>query len=142
MNKKERKVLQWVDTHLPMILLLACTLLGAAIRFKLRGITSGDYTGYLQPWYDEISKNGIFKQVGDDNLLYQMMIWLMTKVKVAPLYAYKIFSCFFDMVLAITAFVIVKINAKRVRESGHARCTGVLRRLAVANRFKENGMVK
>ncbi len=142
MNKKERNVLQWVDKHLPMILLLACTLLGAAIRFKLRGITSGDYTGCLQPWYDEISKNGISKQVGDYNLLYQMMIWLMTKVKVAPLYAYKIFSCFFDMVLAITAFVIVKINAERVRERGYARCTGVLRRLAVANRFKENGMAK
>ena len=114
MNVKEQKVLLWMEKHLLMILMLGCTLLGAAIRFNLRDFVSVDYTLFLQPWYDEILEHGISEQVGDYNLLYQMIIWLMTKFNISSLYAYKIFSCFFDIVLAVTVFAIVKISVKQV----------------------------
>ncbi len=116
MNKSERKIVLWIENHLLLMLLIACTLLGIIMRFSLRDMVSGDFISTLQPWYEEIAVNGISTQVGDYNLLYQMIICVMTKFHATPLYAYKMFSCFFDLVLAVTASAITGSNCKNKKD--------------------------
>lgn len=116
MNKIEKKLLIYIEKHLSFMLLTVCMLLGLAIRYALKDFTSADYVYSLQPWYKEIAENGISKQVGDYNLLYQMVIYVMTMFHIRPLYAYKIFSCFFDMALAFTIADIVSLNSARFKK--------------------------
>lgn len=122
MNAKEEKLLLWINEHLPMVLLLFCTLIGVIIRFALKDVVSEDYVLHLQPWYDEIREHGISRQIGDYNLLYQMMIWVMTKFKVPSLYAYKLCSGFFDIFMAMTAFAAVQRLTGRVEKAALAYC--------------------
>ena len=93
MTKFEKKILDLADQHLPLLLAALCTLLGIAVRVSLRDVVSGDYQAFLLPWYDAISANGLSRQVGDYNFLYQFIIWIFTKIQIPSLYAYKICSC-------------------------------------------------
>ena len=106
MNSIEKKLLSKVDQNFPVIVLFAVTLLGALIRLSLRLFVSMDAIYILLPWYDMISQNGLYEQVGDYNLLYQFLIWIMTKVPVPPLYAYKALSCAGDYFLALAAALL------------------------------------
>ena len=74
MNSIEKKLLSKVDQNLPVIVLFAVTILGALIRLSLRRFVSMDAICFLLPWYDMISQNGLYEQVGDYNLLYQFLI--------------------------------------------------------------------
>ena len=107
MTTIEKKILAAVDKHLPVLLMIGCTILGILVRMALRDIRSADFEYCLSPWYDAIAANGLSQQVGDYNFTYQFVIWLLTKIGVAPLYSYKMISCIFDLVLAITAAMIV-----------------------------------
>ena len=106
MNSIEKKLLSKVDQNLQVIVLFAVTILGALIRLSLRRFVSKDAIYFLLPWYDMISQNGLYEQVGDYNLLYQFLIWIMTKVPVPPLYAYKALSCAGDYFLALAAALL------------------------------------
>lgn len=106
MLKVERKLLEWADRHLQIIVLAAFCLLGLLVRFPLRGHLSGDAYYFLLPWYDQIKANGLSQQVGDYNLLYQALIALMTHLPLKPLYTYKLLSILFDYVLAAAAGVL------------------------------------
>lgn len=116
MTKFEKRILDFADKHLPLLLAALCTLLGIAVRVSLREVVSGDYKVCLLPWYDAISANGLSRQVGDYNFLYQFIIWILTKIQIPSLYAYKICSCIFDWVLAMTASVIVRSISTHERE--------------------------
>lgn len=107
MTKTEKKILAAVEEHLPVILMIGCTILGILVRIALRDISSGDFEGCLRPWHDAIAMNGLSQQVGDYNFTYQFVIWLLTKIGVNPLYSYKVISCIFDLILAVTAAAIV-----------------------------------
>ena len=107
MTTIEKKILASVDKHLPVLLMIGCTILGILVRMALRDFRSADFEDSLSPWYDAIAANGLSQQVGDYNFTYQFVIWLLTKIGAAPLYSYKMISCIFDLVLAITAAMIV-----------------------------------
>ena len=93
MPKFEERILGFADQHLPLLLAALCTLLGIAVLVSLREVVSGDYKDFLLPWYNLISANGLSQQVGDYNFLYQFIIWILTKIQIPSLYAYKICSC-------------------------------------------------
>lgn len=119
MSKIEKRIFEMVDNHLPFLVGLLCTLFAIVVRISLRDITSGDYIYCLSPWYEEISVNGLSTQVGNYNFAYQFIIWILTKLDMQPLYAYKIISCFFDWALAITTGIIVqRISKSEDRWSG------------------------
>ncbi|MBQ3887000.1 MAG: DUF2029 domain-containing protein [Clostridia bacterium] len=86
-------------------------IVGTVIRFALRDLTSIDTDEFLVPWYHEIQYGGglqyLGHQVGDYNILYQTLIALFTYCPLKPLYAYKLFSCCFDVLLAGLAAYIV-----------------------------------
>lgn len=104
MFKFEKKVLEWIETHILLVCVIGVTLLGLCIRYSLRNALNWDSKGCLLPWYETIRENGglsgLKEQVGNYNVLYQFLIALMTYIPINPLYAYKILSCIFDFLLA------------------------------------------
>ncbi|MBR3225731.1 MAG: hypothetical protein IKF78_10480 [Atopobiaceae bacterium] len=73
----------------------------------LRRFESWDYEQALSLWYDKIKHNGTLaglgKQVGNYNAFYRTLIALMCHIPIPKLYAYKILSGIFDLVLAFFA---------------------------------------
>lgn len=112
MGKLESKMLQWVDRHMVLLVMIAASLAGAAVRWPLRGFISWDIEGYLLPWYDLIRADGLSEQVGNYNFLYQMAIWLFTKLPIKPIYAYKGLSVAFDYMLALSTAALTANLAK------------------------------
>lgn len=100
MPEIERKALSWVDTHLPLLAGLMFTAMGILARIPLLDLVSGDSRFFLLPWYEQIRENGLCTQVGNYNFLYQMMIFLLTRLPLKPLHAYKFLSILFDYLLA------------------------------------------
>lgn len=110
MFKTERRILEWIDRHLAWIVIAIITLAGIMVRLPLQEYISMDAYGFLLPWYDVIKENGISQQVGDYNFLYQLSIWVMTKLPIEPLVAYKSLSIMFDYLLAAgTGFLAVSL---------------------------------
>jgi len=109
----ERSILSWVEEHLTLLAVLLFSVLGIALRLPLMDFISGDSTFFLLPWYEEIRENGLYVQVGNYNLLYQFLIYLMTKLPLEPLYAYKLLSIAFDFLLAMAAAGLTGRIAKR-----------------------------
>ena len=119
MSKWEDELIDLIRNNLVCIIGIAVTFLGIFIRFCCKDFVSGDMQHYLLPWYEVIKMGGIkslSRQVGDYNIPYQSVIYLLTLIPIKPLYAYKIFSGIFDFALAITAAMIVddKPGAKLV----------------------------
>lgn len=95
-------------------------MLAALIRLNGLDFHSGDYEGFLRPWYDEIKANGglaaIGTQVGNYNVLYQLCIALMTYLPIHPLTAYKGLSVLFDYLLAVSAALVAcELTDDRIR---------------------------
>ena len=111
----EKKILDWIDERLPWFVFGVLTVFGVFIRYPLRDFVSLDFYYYLEPWFYEIQKNGISAPVGNYNLLYQFLIYLMTKLPLSPLYSYKLLSCLFDGVLAVSAAMLAYHLAKEER---------------------------
>ena len=101
MNTLEKKLLDKLDNNFLAVVFLAVSALGFALRFSLRGIVSVDANDWLLPWFEAIAEKGLSEQVGNYNLLYQFLIWVMTKLSLSPLLAYKSLSCIFDYFLAL-----------------------------------------
>lgn len=89
---------------------------GTLIRFLLRDMTSLDSENFLVPWFNDIKEAGGFsglgEQVGDYNILYQTIIALFTYIPLKALYAYKLFSCVFDVLLALmSAYTVFHLSS-------------------------------
>lgn len=115
MFKTERKILEWIDGHLAWFVVAIITLAGVLVRIPLQEYTSMDAYGFLLPWYDVIKENGISQQVGDYNFMYQLAIWVMTKLSMEPLIAYKSLSILFDYLLALGTGLLAMSLSKEHR---------------------------
>ena len=84
--------------------------MGLMLRFCGRDFLSGDYNSFLFPWWNKIDKaglGGLGTQVGNYNIPYQILIYLFTLLPFGPLYSYKLLSVVFDLVLALSAALVV-----------------------------------
>ena len=111
----------FIREHYVLMAGLAVFILGTAVRFLMRDMTSLDTELYLVPWYEEIKNGGGFamlgQQVGDYNILYQTIIAVFTCLPLHPLHAYKLFSGFFDLLLALlAAFVVYRTSDKNGKQ--------------------------
>ena len=109
--KIESALLEYVKKHIDVLFIVIMTVLAAAIRYYGKDFLGGDMRGYLIPWHEEFSAKGfagLKEQVGDYNIPYQILVWLMTLVPIKPIYAYKIVSCFFDFLMAAAGGKIIK----------------------------------
>ena len=111
MNRTEQRIIDWIDKHKEIIFCLIISVIAAQVRLYGLDFHSGDYDGYLRPWYDTIKANGGFsglsQQVGNYSVLYQVCIAVMTYLPIHPLTAYKGLSVLFDYLLAACAGYIV-----------------------------------
>lgn len=120
MSNVEKKIVKWLQKNCWWLMLIVISFLAILIRYDVINFVSGDMSGFLIPWFDKIRKMGMYnalrQQVGDYNIPYQLLIILMAKFKVDPILGYKIISCCFDFVLAIStailATTLVKIHKK------------------------------
>lgn len=105
MKNKEEKIKTWIEQNVMYIAFGTIFFLGIIIRVLLRNYVSPDAQIFLLPWYEEIKNNGRLNglgiQVGNYNLLYQFFIAIFTYLPINPLYSYKIFSCIFDIAVAL-----------------------------------------
>jgi len=107
MTRLEQRLLDWADRHKALLFAAAISVIAALTRLCGLDWHSGDYDGFLHPWYDAIKANGglagLGEQVGNYNVLYQICIALMTYLPIHPLTAYKGLSVLFDYLLAACA---------------------------------------
>ncbi len=116
MFKTERKILDFIEKYLYLIVLVAISVIGLFSRINLLDFVSSDAEEFLLPWYESIKQEGMATQTGDYNLLYQLIILIFTKLPIKPLYAYKWFSIIFDYLLASLVYnVINKLNIQKSR---------------------------
>lgn len=90
-----------------ILFLTLVTIIVGLIKASVSNFTSLDYLNYLHPWFVSIRHlrgiNALRYQVGDYNILYQLLIALLTYLPIKDLYLYKTLSMIFDFLLAISA---------------------------------------
>lgn len=111
--KYEKKALDWLNSHILHVVFLAATFVSIIIRYFLKDVPTTDALNCLLPWYEAIKNNGGIFGLGTPveglnyNFPYQFVIAIMTYLPIQPLYAYKIFSCLFDYLLAFAVGYII-----------------------------------
>lgn len=110
MTKAEEKFFDFIKKHIIWIVLIASTILGMVIRICGFNFQSDDFISFLYSWWSEISVGGIeglANQVGNYNIPYQIIIYILTLFPLKSLYAYKLFSIIFDFLLSFSASLVV-----------------------------------
>lgn len=81
------------------------------IRWKLMPIESADYFGFLEPWMEEIRKNGGFAslslEISNYTSPYMYIMTLLSYISTNDLYALKLVSVFFDYMASVAVFLIL-----------------------------------
>lgn len=111
MTKYEQKFFDFIRKHIVVLLFVAITVLALLLRLKGMNFASDDYRRYLLNWWYAISSKGIeglTEQVGNYNIPFQMIIFIMTRLEMDPLIAYKVISIGVDFLLAVGAALLVK----------------------------------
>lgn len=116
----EKRIITWFERHSLIVFAAAISVLAAAIRLHGWDFKSHDYAVWLKPWYDEIvSKGGlpaVSEQIGDYNVLYQLLIALLSYLPIHPLTLYKGLSVMFDYLLAgCCAWMTMMLTGKKVK---------------------------
>ena len=105
MTNVERRIVAFLVKHKFSLFLAAVSVLGLLVRLSGLDMVSGDYVNWLAPWFDEIRESGglaaLDQQIGNYNIVYQIIIALLTYLPFDSLHLYKAVSIAFDYVLAI-----------------------------------------
>lgn len=110
MTKAEKFVFKFVKKYITAILFVTATVLGIILRAQGMDFESLDFQAFLNPWWNIIEAGGakgLGTQVGNYNIPYQILTFLLTLLPIKALYAYKLVSIFFDFALAIGSGLIV-----------------------------------
>lgn len=107
-----------IRTNTPLligILIITLGLLGLYLRFRLISYTNGDYTVYISNWYDHLKAHGFsgFKdEFANYNFPYLFLLYLATILPLGKLFAVKLISIIFDIVLTYGVYQIIKYYSK------------------------------
>lgn len=98
----------------PLFWLCAAALLCALVlRFFALDHETYDYRDFLSPWFQFFQNNGGFaalkEPVGDYNVPYLYFMAAISYLPARDLYLIKLFSIFFDLILAFTGLRLVRI---------------------------------
>ncbi len=93
-------------------LVIGIVLLALLLRKDLLPIHSGDYNVYLSPWYDFIKSHGgilaLKYNFSNYNKSYLYLLVIATHLPLSKITAIKSVSIFFDLVLAVVVYLIVR----------------------------------
>lgn len=93
-----------VDIRKEYVILGLIVIAALLLRFWCRDIQSRDMEVFLLPWFEKLEQldlhTALNTQVGDYNMFYQLIIYIMTKLPGEPMYIYKFLSVIFDFIMA------------------------------------------
>ena len=88
------------------------------VRIPLFDIMSGDYVSFLSEWGVELKKysgiDGLAQNIGNYNIPYMVILWLISKFQTADLYLIKLVSIAFDVMLAYYSMKLLQLKTKNV----------------------------
>ena len=104
-------------TRLDLFYLAALTLIGLSIRVILRVVITDDWLMYWDPWISDIKEMG-FSYLATDRYDYAptfiYILWVISKLPINPMTAYKGLHCILDFVAAaILGKMIYKVTGSR-----------------------------
>ena len=111
MTKAEIRLFDFIRKHILFILFILITAAGFALRIFGMDFESVDYTYFLKPWWEAIKAangNVLSQQIGNYNIPYQIITYLMTLLPITSLTAYKVLSIIFDCVLAVSVALLAR----------------------------------
>ena len=119
MFKLEAKFWNFILKWQNVLFVLFITAVAVMLRISGREFISGDMSDFLLNWYNDFANGGginaLSKTIGDQNLLFQTVISIMPYIKIDAVYLFKIFSVFFDWVLALGfAACVVQMQGKKL----------------------------
>ncbi len=107
------------------VLLVAVALL---IRWPLRNEMSGDYRSFVSPWFDTLNSSG-FAALGESfsnyNPPYLYLLLGATTLPVPKIIAIKVVSVLFDLLLGMSAYLLVSMSG-RVRRWAPLAAAGAI----------------
>ena len=107
----EKKLIRIIQNHSVLLFYIAATIIGILLHFSAPEFRSGDINVYLGAWWNKIADQGVeglAVQVGNYNIPYQIIIFLMSRFDIDPVIAYKLLSSVFDFALAVSAALLVR----------------------------------
>lgn len=110
MTVVEKRIVDFIKAHLPLLMIIGATVIGLIIRIMAMDFKSDDFNSFLNGWWNIIQNGGaasLSKQVGNYNIPYQIIIYLLTLLPFEALTAYKLISIIFDVALAFSAALVV-----------------------------------
>lgn len=110
MTKIEKKFFEFISRNIVLVTAVAATVIGILLHIFGLNFESDDYSHFLSSWWVQIENSGfhgLATQVGNYNIPYQIITYLLTFLHISSLYAYKLLSIFFDFVLAVAAGMLV-----------------------------------
>lgn len=103
------------------IWMLFISLAAVLLRYMQRDLQSADMRTYMVPMYQGLSKldlrSALLAQAGEYSMLYQLIIYILTRFSGEAIYKYKLSSCFFDFLLAFSVYFFVKKSRIQVKLS-------------------------
>lgn len=106
--KLDNAIIDFVENHLSIIIIIMTTLLSLAIRVCLLPYKSQDYIHHLSSWFEFLKNNGglpgLKNYIGDYNVPYMTIMALLTYFKINSLYLIKAISIVFDYILALSVY--------------------------------------
>lgn len=97
--------------------MLFVILLALVLRGSLFSIHTNDYDHYLSKWYDFIQSHGGFSALkynfADYNVPYLYLLVIATYIPVSKIVIIKSLSVFFDLILALFTYLIVKLKYEK-----------------------------
>ena len=104
-------------TRLDLFYLAALTLIGLSIRVILRVVITDDWLMYWDPWISDIKEMG-FSYLATDRYDYTptfiYILWVISKLPINPMTAYKGLHCILDFVAAaILGKMLYKVTGSR-----------------------------
>ncbi len=110
MTSIEKKIFDFIQKHIIFVFLGVVTIGGILLRISGINYESDDFKSILSRWWDIIQASdisGLANQIGNYNIPYQIIIFIMTRFPVNALFAYKLLSIVFDVVLSVVAAKLV-----------------------------------
>ena len=92
MTGVEKKIIGFVREYAALIIFVLATLAGVLIRMAGMDFRSDDYNSFLSGWWNVIADqdfSGLSQQVGNYNIPYQVIIFILTRITGEALHAHK-----------------------------------------------------
>ncbi|MBU0278250.1 MULTISPECIES: hypothetical protein [unclassified Gemella] len=107
----DKKFLNHIKKNITFYFLSTVSIFALSIRLISIDYISGDMKFFLLPWYYEAIRLGGIKsigyEIGNYNIPYQFFISLLSSTSINPIIGYKLFSIFFDFILAIAMGILI-----------------------------------